>query len=101
MRRGEIWRYEPVMQRAGRSTTRLVVSADSVNDRDSIPAVYVMNVVEFDPGSLLAVAVDPFGWAIALEIDRPPRKRLVELLGRATTEQMEQVDNAIRATFEV
>jgi mRNA-degrading endonuclease toxin of MazEF toxin-antitoxin module len=36
-----------------------------------------------------------------LEIDRPPRRRLVEHLGCATPEELEQVDNAIRVVFEV
>lgn len=79
-------------------TTRLIVSADAVNENDALPTVYAMHVVDSDPGSLLAVRVGQLGWAFALEIDRPPRRRLVEHLGRATTEQ---VDNAIRAVFEV
>ncbi len=79
-------------------TTRLIVSADAVNENDALPTVYAMHVVDSDAGSLLAVRVGQLGWAFALEIDRPPRRRLVEHLGRATTEQ---VDNAIRAVFEV
>ena len=89
------------MARAGQPTTRLIVSADAVNANDALPTVYAMHVVDSDPGSLLAVRVGEFGWAFALEIDRPPRRRLVEHLGRATPEELEQVDNAIRAVFEV
>ncbi len=100
MRRGDLYRYEPVMARAGQSTTRLIVSADAVNANDALPTVYAMHVVDSDPGSLLAVRVGELGWAFALEIDRPPR-RLVEHLGRATPEELEHVDNAIRAVFEV
>ena len=100
VRRGELWRYEPVISRAGHSMTRLVVSADSVNGRD-VPTVYCMNVVATDPGSLLAVNVEPHGWALALEIDRPVRKRLVEQLGTVSAEQMEAVDTALRATFDL
>jgi mRNA-degrading endonuclease toxin of MazEF toxin-antitoxin module len=101
VRRGDLYRYEPVMARAGQSTTRLIVSADAVNANDDLPTVYAMHVVDTDPGSLLAVRVAEFGWAFALEIDRPPRRRLVEHLGRATPEELEQVDNAIRAVFKV
>lgn len=101
MRRGDLYRYEPVILRAGQSTTRLVVSADAVNENDELPAVYAMHIVDSDPASLLAVRIGAFGWAFALEIDRPPRRRLVEHLGRATPEELEQVDNAIRAVFEV
>lgn len=89
------------MARAGQSTTRLVVSADAVNANDALPTVYAMHVVDSDPGSLLAVRVGEFGWAFAMEIDRPPRRRLVAHLGRATPEELEQVDNAIRAVFDV
>ena len=89
------------MVRAGQSTTRLIVSADAVNANNDLPTVYAMYVVDSDPGSLLAVRVGGFGWAFALEIDRPPRRRLVEHLGRATPEELEQVDNAVRAVFEV
>lgn len=101
MRRGDLYRYEPVMARAGQSRTRLIVSADAVNANDALPAVYAMHVVDSDPGSLLAVRVGEFGWAFAMEIDRPPRRRLVEHLGRATPDELELVDNAIRAVFEV
>ena len=101
MRRGELWRYEPVIARAGQSTTRLIVSADSINRNDAMPVVYVMHVVDTDPQSLLAVRVGEHGWALATGIDRPVRKRLSERLGEASVEEMEQVDNAIRAVFDV
>lgn len=101
MRRGEIWRYEPVIARPGRPTARLIVSADSINRTDALPVVYVMQIAETDPGSLLAVRIDGFGWAVATEIDRPVRKRLSERIGEATAGEMEQVDNAIRAAFDV
>jgi mRNA-degrading endonuclease toxin of MazEF toxin-antitoxin module len=101
VKRGELWRYEPVITRAGQPTTRLVVSADSINRNDAIPVVYVMHVVDTDPGSLLAVRIGEHGWALATEIDRPVRKRLVEKLGEATAAEMEQVDNALRAVFDL
>ena len=101
MRRGEVWRYEPVIARAGQSTLRLVVSADSINADDALPTVYVMQVVETDPGSLLAVRIGNLGWAFALLVDRPVRKRLTDRVGAATVEEMEQVDAALRATLEL
>jgi mRNA-degrading endonuclease toxin of MazEF toxin-antitoxin module len=101
VRRGELWRYEPVIPRAGQSTTRLVVSSDVLNRNDAIPVVYVMHVVDSDPGSLLAVRIDGHGWALATEIDRPVRKRLTERLGEASLQEMEHVDTALRATFDV
>lgn len=101
MRRGEVWRYEPVIARAGQSTIRLIVSADSVNLNEGLPVVYVMHVVDSDPQSLLAVRIGDLGWALATEIDRPIRKRLTEKLGEATTAQMDQVGSALRAVFDV
>ena len=101
MRRGEVWRYEPVLARSGQSTLRLVVSADAVVGNDALPTVYAMHIVDDDPGSLLAVRIGEFGWAFALEVDRPPRKRLAERIGAASDEEMEQVDNALRAAFDV
>jgi mRNA-degrading endonuclease toxin of MazEF toxin-antitoxin module len=90
-----------VIARAGQPTSRLVVSADSVNRNEALPVVYVMHVVDTDPGSLLAVRIGEHGWAVATEIDRPVRKRLVEKLGEATAAEMEQVDNALRAVLDL
>lgn len=101
MRRGELWRYDPVILRAGHSTTRLIISADSLNGNAAFSTVYGMHVVATEPESLLSVRIDPHGWAFALEIDRPLRSRLVERLGTATPEQMDAVDTALRATFDL
>ncbi len=101
MRRGDVWRYDPVVYRAGQPTARLVVSSDALNGTDGLATVYVMQVVDSDPGSLLAVPIGGHGWAIATAIDRPVRRRLVERLGVATADEMELVDNALRATFDV
>jgi mRNA-degrading endonuclease toxin of MazEF toxin-antitoxin module len=101
VRRGEVWRYEPVIARAGQSTSRLIVSADSINRNDALPVVYVMHVVDTDPRSLLAVRIGEHGWALATEIDRPVRKRLTERLGEATATEMDQVDAALRAVFDL
>lgn len=101
MRRGEIWRYEPVINRTGQRTHRLIVSADSINTNGGLPVVYAMQLADTDPESLLAVRIGEHGWALATAIERPLRKRLVELIGRASAEEMEQVDNALRATFDL
>lgn len=99
MRRGDLYRYQPVLQREGQSTLRLIVSDDALNANPQIPTVFAMHVVADDPGGLLAVRIATFGWAFALEIDRPLRRRLVEKVGEATAEEMDAVDNALRATF--
>lgn len=48
-----------------------------------------MHVVSVDPGGLLAVRIGEHGWAFALEIDRPLRRRLVEKVGEATAAELE------------
>lgn len=101
MRRGEVWRYRPVVERAGRSPLRLLVSADSVLADSAVVTVYGAQVIDTDPGSLLAVRIGEFGWANVLEIDRPLRSRLEERVGAATSLEMEQVDNALRAAFDL
>lgn len=75
------------------------MSVDVINADDRSPTVYVLQVGETDPGSLLAVRVGGWGWAFALLMDRPVRKRLTGQVGLATVEEMEQVDTALRATF--
>jgi mRNA-degrading endonuclease toxin of MazEF toxin-antitoxin module len=101
VRRGEIWRYRPVVERAGRSTLRLIVSANALAADERLPTVYGAQVVDTDPGSLLAVRLEPWGWASLLEIERALRSRLVEPLGAASAEEMELVDAALRAAFEL
>jgi mRNA-degrading endonuclease toxin of MazEF toxin-antitoxin module len=89
------------MNRAGQSTTRLVVSADVLNRNEAFSSVYAMHVVDTDPQSLLGVRIGEYGWALATEIDRPVRKRLTDLLGEATRAEMDQVDAALRAVFDL
>jgi mRNA-degrading endonuclease toxin of MazEF toxin-antitoxin module len=101
VRRGDVYRYAPVLARSGQSTLRLVVSADVLNGNSDLAACYALHVVDSDPGSLLAVEIAPHGWAFALLLDRPPRSLLVERLGVASTEQMDAVDTALRAVLDL
>lgn len=101
MRRGEVWRYDPVLSRQGQSTTRLIVSADGINDAESLPAVFGMHVLDSDPGQLLAVHVEPWGWASALTLERVMRRRLVERLGTVPDDALEQVDASLRAVLDL
>lgn len=97
MRRGDIWRYEAVVARSGRPALRLIVSANSINANDGLPTVLAVQVVDTDPGSLLAVRVGQHGWARALTIEPVIRRRLVELVDRADDATMEQVSSTLRA----
>lgn len=96
MRRGEVWRYQPVAIRPGASTLRLIVSADAVNTAD-LPVVLAVHIVPDDPDSLLAVRVGEQGWARALSIEPVMRSRLVERVAVADAETMEHLAAALRA----
>jgi mRNA-degrading endonuclease toxin of MazEF toxin-antitoxin module len=101
VRRGEIWRYQPVIAREGVSTLRLIVAADVLAGDDRIATVYAAQIVTPDPGRLLAVKIGSHGWAYLLEIERALRSRLVERIGEATEEEMGQVDAALRAVYDI
>lgn len=97
MRRGEVWRYEPVAARPGQATLRLIVSADAINTNDDVPVVLAVHLVPEDPGSLLAVRVGEHGWARALSIEPVMRRRLVERIGTANADELDAVAGALRA----
>ncbi len=101
MRRGEIWRYDPAVSRPGQSRTRLIVSADVINDHAGLPIVLGLHLVDEDPDSLLAVRVGEYGWARALSIEPVIRRRLVERLGTADADAMNNVDAALRAVHDL
>lgn len=96
VRRGEVWNYRPVLERPGRSRLRLIVSADAVNHAD-LPVCLGLLVVDSDPGGLLSVRVGDQGWVSALSIEATLRSRLGELAYTATGEEIEAVENALRA----
>lgn len=101
MRRGEVWRYEPVLSRRGQSTIRLIVSANGVNDAETLPIVYGVHVLDSDPGQLLAVRVEPWGWSSALTLEPVLRRRLVEHLGTVPEDVIEPVDASLRAALDL
>ncbi|MGH3569235.1 MAG: hypothetical protein ACRDRH_25065 [Pseudonocardia sp.] len=101
MRRGEIWRYKPVLERPGLSTVRLIISAEGVNNTHELPVVLGLNILAADPGTLLSVRLGSWGWGSALAIEQVMRRRLVEHLDTMSPEVMEQIDSALRAAMEL
>lgn len=95
-RRGEVWAYRPVLDRPGQSLFRLIVSADGLND-SPIPVVLGCQIVEQDPGSLLAVRVEDHGWAVVTTIEQVVKRRLVEMAGVISASEQQDVDAALRA----
>ena len=72
MRRGEVWEYRGLLGRHFRSTRRLVVSSDLLNESDDVATCYALHVLDTDPGSLLAIET-AWAWSSVLLLDRPPR----------------------------
>jgi hypothetical protein len=100
LRRGEVYAYKPVLERPGQSLQRLIVSADGLNDSE-LPVVLGLQVVDHDPGTLLAVALEGHGWAIATTIEQVVKRRLVELAGVISAAEQEAVDQALRAAMDL
>jgi mRNA-degrading endonuclease toxin of MazEF toxin-antitoxin module len=96
MRRGEVWRYQPVVTRPGQATLRLIVSAEAIN-ASALPVVLAVHIMDTDPGGLLAVPIGEYGWASALTIEPVVRARLVEHLGDAEPDAMDHLKAALRA----
>jgi len=101
VRRGEVYGYEPVLTRARRSSKRLIISADEVNDFSELGIVLTLHVQDEDPGGLLSVRVGEHGWASVLTIGESLRRRMGELVGTATQDEMEHVGNALRAALDL
>jgi mRNA-degrading endonuclease toxin of MazEF toxin-antitoxin module len=98
--RGQIWRYQPVLQRGNRSDLRLIVSTDAIN-ASSVPTVFALHVLPEATESLLVAPVAPHGWALAGTLEQVMRRRLTEQVGTADAEAMEAVDIALRALLEL
>jgi mRNA-degrading endonuclease toxin of MazEF toxin-antitoxin module len=97
VRRGEIWQYRPVLERPGQSLLRLIVSADFVNEGDSVTVLGV-HLVDRDPESLLAPRIGAHGFANVMTIEAVLRRRLDARIGLATPDELEQVSDALRAS---
>lgn len=95
MLRGQVWRYDPVVPRPGRSTLRLIVSDDALNTRPGQRLAVGVHLLDDDPGELLAVPT-PYGWAAVLTIEVIIRRRLVEHVGALDVERLADVDVALR-----
>lgn len=86
--------------RPGRSYLRLIVSADELNRQPGQRLVRGVQVIERDPGGLLAVELS-FGWAAVMTSEVIIARRLVEHVGTVTADELEAVDVAIRAMYGV
>ncbi len=103
MRRGEIWRYDPVIRRGDAPALRLIVSADGINDAApaDAPVVFGVHLLPSDPGKLLAVRIERHGWASAMTLETVIRRRLVEFVDTVDPEVMGDIDSALRAALDL
>ncbi len=85
-----------MLERPGQSLLRLIVSADFVNEGEG-GTVLGVHLVDRDPQSLLAPGIGAHGFANVMTIEAVLRRRLDTRIGLASSEEMEQVSNALRA----
>jgi len=89
-----------VLPRPGQSLLRLIVSADALND-SPIPVTLGLQVVDEDPGALLAVRLEGHGWAVVTTVEQVMKRRLGALAGRIGPDEQRDVDDALRAALEL
>ncbi len=85
-----------MLERPGQSLLRLIVSADFVNEGDGATVLGV-HLVDRDPQSLLAPRIGAHGFANVMTMEAVLRRRLDTRIGLASSEEMEQISNALRA----
>ena len=76
------------------------MSADALND-SPIPVTLGLQVVDQDPGSLLAVRLEGHGWAVVTTIEQVMKRRLGALVGTIAPDEQRAVDDALRASLEL
>jgi hypothetical protein len=100
VRRGEIYRYQPVTTRP-QPTLRLIVAAQALINAGEV-VIHTIPIVEVeDPNNLLAPRIGDHGWAVATLTERTLISRFTEKVGEATQDEMEQVAIALRAALEL
>ncbi|MDQ3763752.1 MAG: hypothetical protein M3460_19700 [Actinomycetota bacterium] len=72
------------------------MSADFLNEGEGATVLGV-HLVDRDPQSLLAPRIGAHGYANVMTIEAVVRRRLDTRIGLASTEEMDQVSNALRA----
>ncbi|MCA1675670.1 MAG: hypothetical protein LC799_26990, partial [Actinobacteria bacterium] len=100
MRRGEVYIYTPVLPRPGQSLLRLIVSVDALNPTE-MPVVLGLQVVDTDPGNLVAVRLHGHGWAVTTTIEQVVKRRLGDVAGVISLEEQQAVDNTLRAVLDL
>lgn len=99
MRRGELRRYvrpsTPEQQR-----TVVILSSDGINE-SARPWLLGLELRERDPGDILAIPVEPHGWAYAGDLTKLYRAWTGELLGELDTTTLARINGALQATLDL
>ena len=98
MRRGELWAYTP--KGIPRQRRMLLVSSDGINESPR-PWLLAVELVDDDPGDILAVPVPDLGWVDAGSISRAYRGWLSERLDQLSAETMDSIDSVLRAALDL
>ena len=101
MQRGEVRAYSNMVARDRGPVARLVVAAQSVLDNPDVPTAVTLLVYADPRAGLLSVPVGDIGYASTLAPEASMRRLLGDVLHVCTPEELEQVDVAIRAAFDV
>lgn len=101
MRRGDIVVYDPVLAaRPNVSRLRLITAANDLIESDSV-VVYGIPVTDDDRGGMFSVRLRGHGWVSALSNEAVIRRRLSDVVGQASPEEMQAVDIALRAALDL
>ncbi|QJY51208.1 hypothetical protein [Pseudonocardia broussonetiae] len=60
-----------------------------------------LQVVERDPGSILAVRLGSLGWAVVTTVEAVLKSRLGKVAGMATAEEQEALNQALKAALDL
>jgi mRNA-degrading endonuclease toxin of MazEF toxin-antitoxin module len=95
VKRGEIWRYRGL----ARERLVLVVSDDQLNGRGEPIVVDVTESGPTGPMALLTVRLNGWGFARCRRLTFVEADRFAEPVAAATTDQLDQVDAALRVAL--
>jgi mRNA-degrading endonuclease toxin of MazEF toxin-antitoxin module len=99
VQRGEVWRYDAKGPRGDRLV--VIVSGSGINADDRRPWLIGIEVVDQDPGDLLAVPLPEGTWADASTLVRVFRRWLVEPIETLDAATVERIDVALRAALDL
>jgi hypothetical protein len=99
VQRGEIWRYAAKGPRGDRLV--VLVSGSGINSDDRRPWLLGIEVLDADPGDLLAVPLHGGRWADVSTLVRVFRRWLTEPVEMLDAATVEQIDVALRAALDL